>query len=239
MEITKTKLRKVFGAHVTSILSSHLKALPRSKGTVQKYEVVKDLPTEAEFGNLRAAHFTATVDGLVSDAYGEFESLASELSDWYDALPESFQQGDKGSQLEDAKGILENLSPPDVPPSVAELKVVYIPAEDASSRADRCSDACGRLTAAKEAVAEYREELETLKITSGAEAKAAFVKLVPLFDDDGEMTKILKALCEGSDDEALQKFEEDFREDGDAENMISELENAIGEAEGVEFPGMY
>lgn len=51
----------------------------------------------------------ASAQGDVSQAQLEFESLRDELQEWYDNLPETFQGGDKGSQLEEAISSLEEL----------------------------------------------------------------------------------------------------------------------------------
>ena len=39
----------------------------------------------------------------------EVESLKDELQDWYDNLPENFQNGDKGSELQEAIEALDSL----------------------------------------------------------------------------------------------------------------------------------
>lgn len=56
----------------------------------------------------RADRFSAAC-GLVGDAKSEFESLRDELQEWYDNLPENFQNGDKGNDLQTAIDELENL----------------------------------------------------------------------------------------------------------------------------------
>lgn len=54
----------------------------------------------------RADRFSEA-QGMVADAQSEFESLRDELQEWFDNLPEGFQQGDKGSALEEAIQELE------------------------------------------------------------------------------------------------------------------------------------
>ena len=46
---------------------------------------------------------------LVEDAASTVESLKDEFDSWYDNLPESFQSGDKGSELEECRDGLETL----------------------------------------------------------------------------------------------------------------------------------
>lgn len=43
-----------------------------------------------------------TVLGAIEEALSIAEELRDELQDWYDNLPESFQNGDKGSELQEA-----------------------------------------------------------------------------------------------------------------------------------------
>jgi uncharacterized protein (DUF1697 family) len=56
----------------------------------------------------RADRLQAAMD-LVEDAKSEVESLRDELQEWFDNLPESFQQGQKGEDLEEAISGLSDL----------------------------------------------------------------------------------------------------------------------------------
>ena len=182
--ITIRKLNSSYGVHAAFVLEDYLDELAKKDGGMRTYKIVKALPTEAEFQELQKKKFTSTVAELVGSAFGDLENLASEVGDWYENLPEGFQNGDKGSVLDDTRGTLESLSEPDVPNAVAKKEVYYLPLLHLSSRAARRDDAIGRLQA-----------------------------VVDEFDSD-----------EG---------------DSDIRQFIDELENAISEAEGVEFPGMY
>lgn len=128
---TKTKLRNTYGAWASTILAlnGYLETLPRAKGAQQKWKVKKPLPSIAEFNKLRAAHFTTTVSSLVTDAFSAVQELKDELQDWYDNLPEAFQQGDKGSQLEDAIGTLDQVSEPDVDEKLENITILHIPSD--------------------------------------------------------------------------------------------------------------
>ena len=182
-EVTIKKLKSLYGNHAEPVLEEFLKELPKKDGKMRTYKILKPLPTCEEFEVLKRKQFTSPVGDLVDCAFGSFGDLAGEMGDWYDNLPESFQQGDKGSLLEDARSTLENLSPPDVSERIGALPVYYLPHKAISSRASRRDDAVGRLQAVVDA-------------------------LSPV-------------------------------EDGEDAELVDELENAIGEAEGVEFPGMY
>lgn len=54
----------------------------------------------------RADRFSDAVS-LVVDAKSEFEALSEELRSWYENLPENFQEGEKGQQLEEAADALD------------------------------------------------------------------------------------------------------------------------------------
>lgn len=148
--ITGISLKKTYGSHAVAILGGRLEALPRErkKGAKQKYKVLQELPTVEEFGILRARRFTTTVDALISDAFGEFESLRDELQEWLDGIPESLQNGQKSDDLQTAIDTLDNLQAPDVPTEVSSLETVYIPQEKIDSRPDRRDDAVNRLATA-------------------------------------------------------------------------------------------
>ena len=45
----------------------------------------------------------------ISNGRGELESLRDELQEWLDNLPENFQQGDKGQELEESISTLEDM----------------------------------------------------------------------------------------------------------------------------------
>lgn len=57
--------------------------------------------TEDNPPNSRADQFDLART-MVEDAKGTAEELRDSLQDWYDNLPEQFQSGDKGDQLESA-----------------------------------------------------------------------------------------------------------------------------------------
>lgn len=146
-KISIKKLRATYGPHARTLLHEYLDELPRKKKGVRTYKILKALPTVEEFKEMRVKRFTTTADDLVEAAFSEFEELAMELGEWYDNLPEQFQAGDKGCQIEEAKDMLENLERPDVPDSVANIEVFHMPAEGISSRASRRDDAVARLQA--------------------------------------------------------------------------------------------
>src|SRR5438477_8413 len=67
----------------------------------------EELPTPQAYKELEMAFFTRLLTDVVDDAQADLEALRDELQDWYDNLPENFQAGDKGDQLQEAIDQLE------------------------------------------------------------------------------------------------------------------------------------
>jgi hypothetical protein len=109
------------------------------------YVVVKTPPTSQEYLTQRATHFTTTWGELIASAFDTFENLAGEMSDWYSNMPENFQNGDKGSAVEEAQQQLEDLTnDTDSEAFYTELTTSYLPGRGAS-RGDQVADACAKL----------------------------------------------------------------------------------------------
>ena len=57
----------------------------------------------------RREPFNGSIGNLLTEVEGEVESLKEELEEWYNNLPESFQNGDKGNDLNEAVSELEGI----------------------------------------------------------------------------------------------------------------------------------
>ncbi len=160
--ITLKKLNSVYGPHARSILRDHLEQLPRERkrGTVTSFKILKPLPPLADFIELRRKQFTSTVDGLLDDAFGAFEEMAGELQEWYENLPEQFQEAEKGCQLQEVQEVLEGLVRPEPGDGIGEIEVFYMPKEGIKSRPARCDDAASRLHAIVDVLNDYLGESE-------------------------------------------------------------------------------
>src|SRR6267142_1688620 len=81
------------------------------------------------------------IEDAISTGYSILEELGQELRDWYDNLPESFQDGDKGSTLDEGASTLENLSAVEVSDALAKVLtdeiVTVTPMKKRASRATR------------------------------------------------------------------------------------------------------
>jgi len=156
-EISKIKLNKTYGPHALRVLQARLKS--SRKGW---YQIVIDLPTVEEFKAMLTAMYTTSVTSVIPDAISEFETLRDELQDWYDNLPEGFQNGDKGDQLQEAISALDNVANTlDVPEYLEPVRVFVAPSDE-TSRAHRGSQAAYALRQAAERLEELLEEGATL-----------------------------------------------------------------------------
>src|SRR3954471_4751791 len=130
------------------------------------------------------AHST-TVSGAVSDAFSALQSLGEELREWYDNLPEGLQGGSKGDALSEAADILEGLSEPDVPESVADVAVNYstLPSRR-QSRRERRDEAVQLLAHAVDAVQESIDNAQSeLQNADESEANDAVDALQEIVDE--------------------------------------------------------
>jgi hypothetical protein len=170
-KVTKRLITGRYGKHGWAVLQDRLKEIETPKG--YEYKLVKSLPDEEAFKKLRDAKYTQLLSNLVADAYSEAQSLRDELQEWYDNLPESFQNGDKGSALQDAVDALGGFcdDEPEVPKELAELKALYLPGK-ADSRSDRASEAAAQMQVAADRIDTWLEAMPGHKIHCSAESRA-------------------------------------------------------------------
>lgn len=219
----KASLTRAYGPHAADVLTnggetSICVEIGTEKGT--RYAFVRPAPTIEEYKALRDKKYTTDAESLVSDAFSSFETLGEEIRSWYDNLPESFQQGDKGSTLDDTATELEDIagSAPTIPETISAMPVLHLP-HKASSRSEQCSEARSMLANVSEAA---RAALDAL--TAGA-ALPEWIEapdgLLGLDDADPAVIAFRKTVID----------------------EIEELADACDEygdrADGIEFPGMY
>jgi hypothetical protein len=169
-QISALALRRRYGPRAVTVLTRERDAVPclvrvdasdgepRRRSAVS-YAVVSELPTPEAFRAMERTAFTSAAEDLVSQALGEIESLAEELRSWFDNMPESFQQADKGQAIDEAAQALEDISSFDPDALVAALPVVHLPDERVSSRSDRACEAAATLRDVQEAAEAAREAL--------------------------------------------------------------------------------
>lgn len=158
----------------------------------------------------------------ISDAFSEFQSLSEEMGEWRDNIEEKFGTTQKFEQVSEAADTLEQRTEPTVDDLIKDTEVEVTrrnpkrPSRRGESRATRCSNACGELEAAMEKLEELKEQAEQW-----------------LNDYDG-MDAATQA------EESTQKERERQQSIMDAaDGLWQELDAEKGEAEAVEFPGMF
>ena len=228
--ITKVAVRVVFDPYFERvILGSHLERLPRaSRQAPITYRVKAALPQPEVYRELRNQRFTTTLEDLVSAAQSEVESLAGELRDWHGNLPEGINSSDKASEIDEAASTLENITFPEVPEGLCDIKVLHLPALEQDSRPKRNAEVVSMLDDALGAlnskVDELKEAIEDAKKTEDASEPGR---------DADAVAPEATAACPGTDDETDP--EELINE---IESFASELEEVKGELENVAYPSM-
>lgn len=151
-----TALKNRFDAYYDMVLCDRISEIPKQKkGERAKFIVLKPLPTKEDYHQLKRKRFTYRLDDMVNNISGLTE-LGDEVRGWYDNLPESFQQGDKGSMLDECASTLENIQEPNVPEFAVAMAVYAPPLLDCNSRSDRrdaiTHDLQNAITALEEAI---------------------------------------------------------------------------------------
>jgi hypothetical protein len=107
----------------------------------------------------RMVELKSSVTGLIEEGLSELQSLGEEMRSWHDGMPENFQNGDKGSQVDEAASTLENLATEvDVPEEGdVEVTMTHRPLGRKQSRSSRRDHAVAMLSAAKDKLEELRD----------------------------------------------------------------------------------
>ena len=227
--LTKIAIRVVFDPYFERvIIGSHLECLPRENRQAPiTYRVKAALPPPEVYRELRNQRFTTTLEDLVSAAQGEVESLGGELRDWHGNLPEGINSSDKASEIDEAASTLENITFPEVPDALGQIKVMHLPALEQDSRPKRSAevvsmldDAIGSLNAKAD---DLRQAIEDAKKAEGEALEACPAAPAPEAAS-ADLNKEDESDPQGMIDEI--------------ETLVSELENVKEELENVTYPSM-
>lgn len=104
---------------------------------------------------------TSTLAAAVADALESLHGLGEELQEWYDNMPENFQNGSKGEEVSEAADAIEQLADSiDIPEALLELPVTLpeFVSKRRKSRADRRDEECMVLGACVEALLAFATE---------------------------------------------------------------------------------
>lgn len=230
--VSKLQLRNVFGKHAVAVLINMRAVIPievdvkvksrrrYNKGeevekTVTKYAVLR-VPTSDEYRVAQDALYTEPASDLISRAFDIFEELHSQLDEWYENMPENFQNAEKGEAVSEARDAVDNVRNESFEPDsyAGLLPVVCLPFGGGGSRADQCAEACELLA---EVAEEAREMVGKLEDHEASDAVYAAIE----WGDDGE--------DKPDKDDLIAMLD----------NMADKCEKVISEAEGIEFPGMF
>lgn len=222
------KLRSAFDEHVFLVLGNSLQRMENTaKGKPAQYKVVADLPTYAEYQQLKRKKFTTTAADLMATAWEELQSLSEEMRSWHDNLSESLQQTEVGQSVGEVADELEGYEDPNQMTDILdEIEVVYLPAIDVSSRSKRASEAGSMLQAAAEAIRNFIEQ----------------------YKEDQEEWPEEESQKEPAQKEAREGAEKNEAKEGldlsevnweDLEQLADEVESLGESAMGLSFPTMY
>lgn len=143
----------------------------------------------------KSVQCTGTVSSI-SDAFSELTSLGEEAREIVDNAPEGLNQTDRIQTFEATADALENLTEPDVPACIADLPVTYFESvptrkRQGTSRATRCSNAIGIISAVRDVADEWVNE----HVGEDGEPKEGF-------EDDVEAVIQFVSECEEMESEA-------------------------------------
>jgi hypothetical protein len=173
----------------------------------------------------RAKPVTGTIDGAFEEGKDEAICLKDEIVEWKDnmeansmeAMPKYDEVSEAADALESGTDSLESL---EVPECLQGVEVTYTvdTRRKAQSRNGRMGNALSALDAAKAGAEAWLEDNEELEF-------------IPEDERDPEETDMTYP----TEEEVSEREEQRSA----VEEFINELENAYGELEGVNFPGMY
>lgn len=231
---TDKELVAMYGKYWQRVLGSFLEEKEgREKGQRHKWAFKGEIPTKEEYEKRVKMAFKVTVQGCVEEATGLVEEIASGLEEWAENMPENF--ADKKSEIEDAlstvqdaQSSLENIS---LPESAENREFVNYPYEypvfrgrPNTSRPQMNSHAISLLEAAKSELEEMISELD---------------ERISAIDEAEENPVTVGAVAEGvAEPDAMVTEDRDDMESekGEIEQAVQEIEEAIGNLEGIDFP---
>lgn len=194
---------------------------------------------------VKYTQLVTTVSGAIADAYGEFQSLRDELSEWRDNLEEKLSYTDKYQQVSDATDILDGFADnePDVDTSLGDIAVTATHGRKPSNKSPyprwlRRDNAValldGAISSLEDHIATLEERIDATEAfihefeEADAERTAEIATAMADYELEEISTSILEMLRDQLESERL-----------DAEELRDQLDSEKAEAESVEFHGMY
>lgn len=164
--ITGTALCKEYDTFAVDILSPRFVEFQwdRKKGERKKYKVLSALPSTMDYNEMKTAKYTTSASDLVAEAFSEMASLADELDEAYENMPENLQSTDLAESRQEAASACRDVDQPDLPDAASEIKVFHTPDLKTMlvgcSRGDRAAEASAKLRSVADAFRNHANELE-------------------------------------------------------------------------------
>jgi hypothetical protein len=164
----RISLTKAFDGHVFQVMEAHLEVV-LGKGRLP-FRIIESLPTKEEYLKVRDEFFTHTLEYHVASAYSEIETLADELSEAFENMPESLQGSDLGEMRSNASEELMEIADdaPMVPEQFALVELLHLPSPKVSSRGDRAEEAAMCMEAVAEKLSALLQTTKTRKSVAAA-----------------------------------------------------------------------
>jgi hypothetical protein len=159
----RISLTKAFDGHVFEVMESHF-VIVLEKGRLP-FRIIESLPTKEEYLKIRDEFFTHTLEYHVASAYSEIETLADELNDAYESMPDGLKDGELGERRAETSRELMEITDevPMVPEVFASVELLHIPSTKVSSRGDRAKEAASRMEAVAKKLSEIVQNTKIRK----------------------------------------------------------------------------
>lgn len=161
-----------------------------------------------------------TLQNAVANAFSELqESLAQEMREWHDSMPESLKNGDKAAAIEEVADTLEGLDVvelDDLPEALLNCKISWPEAVKVKGRSKTPSRSARRDTA-------------TVMLSAAIENLRGWA-------DEQETQLEQAAAGDAVEEEEGKELEEQINTAREKADAIKEQKD---DADGVEFPGMF
>lgn len=178
--LTVKKLNNMYDDWFQAVLKDFIVRQTRQKGKLTSFEIVKELPAKEEYLKLKDIAYTFDASTLLTGAFEQVESLRDELQEWYDNLPEGFQNSSKGDNLMEQINGLENIDTPEIPDVLSEMNIVCYHYYN-GSRSSRLNNVIHVMNTVKDHLENYIESLNDEEETE--EIKDKIEELISSIED--------------------------------------------------------
>jgi hypothetical protein len=164
----RISLTKAFDAHVFAVMERNLEVV-LGKGRLP-FRIIESLPTKEEYLTFRDEFYTHSLEHHLASAYAEIETVADELSEAFENMPDGLKDGELGERRSEVSQQLMEIADevPMVPEVFASVELLHIPLTKVSSRGDRAKQAALRLEAVAEKLSALLQTTKTRRSVAAA-----------------------------------------------------------------------